>query len=208
MAPTEVTQALSVWAAHSETVAPRKATEVANPRIVLLDVRISTDGSCGGETGSTCLGSEFGDCCSAKGWCGGNSSYCDIGCQGRFGKCSPAPASTNSATSISETAAAATAASSPASDPPVPTVQSADFKAGIAVASTVASTALLSLALFLFRRRQRLNNNSQKSVDAVEAPSENGTGSSGPGGKVYASELSTVGYYQEMPNNEKARTGC
>jgi len=29
---------------------------------------ISTDGSCGGATGNTCLGSTFGDCCSNWGW--------------------------------------------------------------------------------------------------------------------------------------------
>ena len=31
---------------------------------------VSTDGSCGGETGHTCIGSAFGDCCSSYGyWC-------------------------------------------------------------------------------------------------------------------------------------------
>lgn len=29
---------------------------------------VSTDGSCGGDTGHTCLGSTFGDCCSSYGY--------------------------------------------------------------------------------------------------------------------------------------------
>ncbi|PYI14592.1 hypothetical protein BO99DRAFT_289714, partial [Aspergillus violaceofuscus CBS 115571] len=47
---------------------------------------ISTDGSC--SKAVTCLGSEWGDCCSGHGWCGGNASYCGVGCQPEFGRCS------------------------------------------------------------------------------------------------------------------------
>jgi len=36
---------------------------------------ISTDGSCGGTMGFTCLGSTFGDSCSAWGWWYGSSPY-------------------------------------------------------------------------------------------------------------------------------------
>ncbi|KAF7507852.1 hypothetical protein GJ744_010016 [Endocarpon pusillum] len=173
------------------------------------DARISTDGSCGGSTGFTCLGSTFGDCCSTKGWCGANSSYCDAGCQHSFGKCSaPDPSST-----LSSSTSASNIASTINTSLPVSTVQTTGFKAGIAVASTVAFLALLSLALFLlYRRRQRLNHKNllEKSLsdsDAVEAPSDASPPAANANGKIFPSELATVGYYQEMPANEKRTFG-
>jgi hypothetical protein len=33
-------------------------------------------GRCGWDKGSTCLGSSFGECCSASGWCGNTTDYC------------------------------------------------------------------------------------------------------------------------------------
>ena len=45
----------------------------------------SVDGSCG--NGVTCLGAEFGDCCSAYGWCGSTDGHCGEGCQAAFGTC-------------------------------------------------------------------------------------------------------------------------
>ncbi|KAF2753284.1 hypothetical protein EJ05DRAFT_209700 [Pseudovirgaria hyperparasitica] len=62
-------------------------------RIPTLTIRqdsnltVSGDGSCGGSSGQTCEGSTFGDCCSSKGFCGKNESYCTTGCQGDFGQC-------------------------------------------------------------------------------------------------------------------------
>ncbi|TLS28280.1 hypothetical protein PpBr36_00011, partial [Pyricularia pennisetigena] len=50
--------------------------------------KVSEDATCG--TGVTCLGSGFGDCCSASGWCGGTADYCGAGCQSAFGKCGTA----------------------------------------------------------------------------------------------------------------------
>lgn len=49
---------------------------------------VSTDGSCGGSAGQTCLGSEFGDCCSQYGYCGSTTAYCGTGCQTGYGTCS------------------------------------------------------------------------------------------------------------------------
>jgi hypothetical protein len=48
---------------------------------------ISLDGRCGGETGQTCIGSAFGDCCSRKGKCGRKTRHCTCGCQPEFGTC-------------------------------------------------------------------------------------------------------------------------
>lgn len=39
---------------------------------------ITTDGSCG-TNGRTCMGSRFGDCCSASGYCGKTTDYCGTG---------------------------------------------------------------------------------------------------------------------------------
>ncbi|KAL3420008.1 hypothetical protein PVAG01_08507 [Phlyctema vagabunda] len=48
---------------------------------------ISIDGRCGGTTGFTCTGSEFGTCCSASGFCGSTVNYCAQGCQKTAGSC-------------------------------------------------------------------------------------------------------------------------
>jgi hypothetical protein len=49
--------------------------------------KVSTDATCGGTTGLTCQGSEFGNCCSAAGWCGSTDVYCGAGCNPLFGTC-------------------------------------------------------------------------------------------------------------------------
>lgn len=48
---------------------------------------ISQDGLCGGTTGQTCEGSEFGGCCSASGHCGTTKLHCGCGCKKTFGQC-------------------------------------------------------------------------------------------------------------------------
>lgn len=50
-------------------------------------LKISQDGRCGGETGQTCEGSAFGNCCSKKGRCGRKNRHCSCGCQEAFGIC-------------------------------------------------------------------------------------------------------------------------
>lgn len=49
--------------------------------------KVSTDATCGGSKGYTCLGSSFGNCCSANGWCGSTPAYCGTGCRSGFGNC-------------------------------------------------------------------------------------------------------------------------
>lgn len=53
----------------------------------IMPLRISNDGSCG--NGVSCVGSTFGDCCSAHGYCGSTDAYCTAtnGCQADFGTC-------------------------------------------------------------------------------------------------------------------------
>ncbi|TLD20487.1 hypothetical protein PspLS_08681 [Pyricularia sp. CBS 133598] len=74
---------------------------------------VSQDATCG--KGVTCVGSGFGDCCSASGWCGSTADYCAVGCQSAFGKCTgsstsaaPSPATTGKSTATSASGASAT----------------------------------------------------------------------------------------------------
>jgi hypothetical protein len=82
-------------AAASSTVSSATATPTA----------ASPDGSCGGSTGYFCTGTTYGNCCSANGWCGSTTDYCDTGCQSAFGLCGNETLSA-SATSSSAGAAA------------------------------------------------------------------------------------------------------
>ncbi|KAL1887992.1 hypothetical protein Cpir12675_006343, partial [Ceratocystis pirilliformis] len=50
----------------------------------IAELAPSPDGSCGGETGFTCTGS---NCCSKWGWCGSTPEFCGAGCQSGFGRC-------------------------------------------------------------------------------------------------------------------------
>ncbi|KAF5587789.1 muramidase [Fusarium subglutinans] len=49
--------------------------------------KISPDGTCGGEKGYTCEGSQFGNCCSQYGYCGTATDNCGNGCQKQYGLC-------------------------------------------------------------------------------------------------------------------------
>ena len=62
----------------------------------------SPDGSCAGQKGYTCAGSQFGGCCSKYGWCGTTDAYCGTGCQPTFGKCG-STVTTTTATSTKPT---------------------------------------------------------------------------------------------------------
>lgn len=74
--------------------------------------KISTDGSCGGTKGFTCLGSTYGNCCKS-GYCGKTSAYCGTGCNAQFGSCSIAPVSSTPKASTSPTRAATPSVPSP-----------------------------------------------------------------------------------------------
>ena len=50
-----------------------------------LGLQVSTNGACG--EGTTCLGSNWGICCSAHGFCGNSASYCGAGCLPAYGAC-------------------------------------------------------------------------------------------------------------------------
>ncbi|KAL6229807.1 hypothetical protein BDW75DRAFT_224401 [Aspergillus navahoensis] len=116
---------------------------------------VSTTGSCGATLTSnvTCLGSEYGDCCSRMGYCGGNASYCGDGCQSGFGSCE---VSSSTLSPSSSPLANLTATADPVPE------QSAGGGglskgaiAGISVGSVGGGLALLALLGWLFMRRRR-----------------------------------------------------
>ncbi|GAB7355899.1 hypothetical protein MBLNU459_g6546t1 [Dothideomycetes sp. NU459] len=49
---------------------------------------ISPDGTCGGATGFTCEGSDFGNCCNLDGYCGSTKAFCGANCFDEAGLCS------------------------------------------------------------------------------------------------------------------------
>ncbi|TKA77785.1 hypothetical protein B0A55_04697 [Friedmanniomyces simplex] len=51
------------------------------------DLTPSANGRCGGNSGFTCEGSNFGQCCSIHGWCGKTDLYCDTYCDPLHGSC-------------------------------------------------------------------------------------------------------------------------
>ncbi|KAL4993254.1 hypothetical protein BDV10DRAFT_179472 [Aspergillus recurvatus] len=118
---------------------------------------VSTTGSCGATLTSnvTCLGSQYGDCCSRMGYCGGNASYCGDGCQSGFGSCEVSSSTSNP---TSSPLANLTATADPNPDPEQSTGGGGLSKgaiAGISVGSIVGGLAILALLGWFFMRRRR-----------------------------------------------------
>lgn len=91
----------------ASTVKP-STVKSSSPPVSTPTQKVSTDATCGGANGYTCLGSTFGSCCSASGWCGDAAAYCQTGCQAKFGKCGSntgSPSSTKAVPSPSATPA-------------------------------------------------------------------------------------------------------
>lgn len=123
---------------------------------------VSTTGSCGSTKTSnvTCLGSTYGDCCSGKGYCGGNSSYCGSGCQSAFGNCGldAMTASPSSSPGSSSTA--------------VEDGLSKGAIAGISVGAAVGGLAIIALLGFLFIRRRKAIAGTDEKTDIKQGVSE------------------------------------
>lgn len=130
---------------------PRPTTSTLVPPISPSGTRSSTaatptpsvsgftrDGRCGPQGGSqTCVGSEYGDCCSAEGWCGATNEHCGVGCILGYGLCGIGPVSsgTSNTTTGSITATGGTTQTSA----PIPTAQ-----------TTITITAVSSTVLTFF----------------------------------------------------------
>jgi len=70
--------AVSLVAAADSVVA--RPSDAPGPSL-----QVSRDGLCG--DGITCLGSDWGVCCSAHGFCGSSDAYCGAGCLPAYGEC-------------------------------------------------------------------------------------------------------------------------
>ncbi|KAF2740592.1 FAD-binding domain-containing protein [Polyplosphaeria fusca] len=75
--------------------------------------KVSTDGSCAGSNGYTCVGSTFGNCCSQWGWCGSTTDHCGANCNSAFGSCANSPSSTTKPASTTKPSSASSATSTP-----------------------------------------------------------------------------------------------
>ncbi|KAF2743414.1 carbohydrate-binding module family 18 protein, partial [Sporormia fimetaria CBS 119925] len=101
---------------------------------------VSTDGTCGGTQGYTCLGSAFGNCCSQWGWCGSSTGHCGTGCNPAFGSCDngPPPSTLQTSTTV-RPSSTRTSSSTP---PPTPTTKvTTDGSCGAANGSTCSGSA-------------------------------------------------------------------
>ncbi|OAA65702.1 Chitin-binding, type 1 [Niveomyces insectorum RCEF 264] len=91
------TTSVSVSIATASSVSPTAASsssvaEPAQNETVLIPSPDGSDGICGGQY--TCLGSVYGECCSANGYCGNSTEYCGEGCNPVYGLCGLCPADT------------------------------------------------------------------------------------------------------------------
>lgn len=143
---------------------------------------ISYDGKCGSTdpNSQVCVGSTFGSCCSAKGWCGGTSDYCGVGCQSDYGTCgganttvvtgpdssasasSSAAPSTLSTISTSRSVTSGSATSTPTADSANSTSASSQhssqltgYKAAIGILAALVAILAAALAFVLLQRRRR-----------------------------------------------------
>ncbi|KAF2669033.1 FAD-binding domain-containing protein [Microthyrium microscopicum] len=109
----------------SSSIVKRSSSSPAPSASPPPSTKTSTDGSCGGSQGMTCIGYSQGNCCSQWGYCGSTSDYCGTGCQSVFGNCgsntgsSSAPISSkaSSSSSPSSTASRSSSPSSSATPP-------------------------------------------------------------------------------------------
>ncbi|KAK0621926.1 hypothetical protein B0T17DRAFT_535389 [Bombardia bombarda] len=93
--------------ATATTFTPTKLSTSTISLPTTTPLQVTPDGQCG--NGLTCLGSTFGQCCSAHGWCGRTSDHCGDGCLIDFGLCGEAGIvpSSSSSSPVSTTMATA-----------------------------------------------------------------------------------------------------
>jgi len=86
------TEVATVTSSTSDTFtpSPRTASPTVKPANPSSQFKQSTNGKCGILADMlTCAGTEFGQCCSQFGFCGGSAMHCGDGCQANFGECEP-----------------------------------------------------------------------------------------------------------------------
>lgn len=87
--PGQITTTSTTTTSTTTTRTTTTSTSASPTVTIPPGMRSSTDGRCG--NGVTCLGSQFGRCCSQFGFCGDGDQYCPyiVGCQPEFGYCDP-----------------------------------------------------------------------------------------------------------------------
>ncbi|KAI4687419.1 hypothetical protein J4E81_008270 [Alternaria sp. BMP 2799] len=99
---------------------PTSSGSVSSAAPAATPTGVSTDATCGGTSGFTCLGFAQGECCSRYGFCGNTDGHCGVGCQAGFGKCGnngTAPSSGSGSASQPAATGASSSASAPTSAP-------------------------------------------------------------------------------------------
>ncbi|KAF2481522.1 hypothetical protein BDY17DRAFT_189902 [Neohortaea acidophila] len=84
----------------------RSTTSVSGPAGSPTSLVVTPNGQCGGVTGYTCTGGNFGPCCSKYGFCGTGDNYCSerVGCDPEFGTCFSNSTSTSTSVTMTTTA--------------------------------------------------------------------------------------------------------
>ncbi|CAI6235830.1 unnamed protein product [Periconia digitata] len=90
---------------------PTPTTQSSSPPKPTATAKVSSDGTCAGNNGYTCLGSSFGNCCSEHGWCGDSAGHCGTSCNSAFGDCDgkDEPTTTQSSTAPTSTSGSSAA---------------------------------------------------------------------------------------------------
>lgn len=137
-----VSSSLSITTTAASTIATKTSTTTSASASITTGTT-SIDGNCGGNSDvfATCLGSEWGNCCSTHGFCGGNISYCSTGCQTQYGNCGLDAMTTNTTSSSGLSSGLGKGAI-----------------AGISVGGTIGGLAVIGLLVWLafFRMKRRM----------------------------------------------------
>ncbi|KAH7357374.1 hypothetical protein BKA66DRAFT_595571 [Pyrenochaeta sp. MPI-SDFR-AT-0127] len=124
------------------------ATRSASSSMPSPSSKVSSNARCGnayGATGGmTCLGSQWGSCCSQYSYCGESDAYCATGCQAGFGRCTPSQDSSSSSSSRSSSQATRSSSSSSIRASSSSTLTTRSSSASISVSATYLSTSVSS----------------------------------------------------------------
>lgn len=157
--PVSVLSSITSPTSSTSLISSTLSSATPSITIAVRNGTVSVDGNCGPNSmiQAICLGSTFGDCCSARGYCGKTSDYCATGCQPLFGNCDQASSSSTSK-SILSTADVAPATATNLIPTSNRTNLSTGAKAGIGAGSAAAGIvilAVLGFVIFRFLRNKK-----------------------------------------------------
>lgn len=150
-------EAGQAWACQGSATATMTAAPSASPSPAApsTPLPVSTDGSCGAQSGHRCPASL---CCSQYGWCGSVTTYCGVGCQSAYGVCQSGATSgavSNPAEADAQAAAAAATWAKPSTSAGSSPSSSGNATTVGAIAGGVGAFAVVVvvLAFVVMRRR-------------------------------------------------------